>query len=153
MTTVWATKGSRPRAPLQGGFLNLHVFAAVCPATGQAEGLIAEHVNTATMQIFLDQLSRTIAPTKHVALIWDNAGYHTAKALRVPANITVVPLPPRAPELNPVENLWHYLRSHHWSNRSYADLDAVESAAMTAWQAVCLCPEIIKTVCGCPYVQ
>jgi len=73
--------------------------------------------------------------------------------LRVPANITVVPLPPRAPELNPVENLWHYLRSHHWSNRSYADLDAVEAAAMTAWQAVCLCPEIIKTVCGCSYVR
>jgi transposase len=149
---VWAETGSRPRAPKQGGFKSLHVFTAVCPATGQAEGLIAEHVNADTTQKFLDGLAKTIASHKHVALIWDGAGYHTAKALRVPANITLVTLPPRSPELNPTENLWHYLRSHHWSNRAYANLDAVERAAVQGWRRVCLRPELIRTVCACHYL-
>lgn len=88
-----------------------------------------------------------------MALVWDGAGYHTAKALVTPSNITLVPLPPRSPELNPVENLWHYLRSHYLSNRTYADLDAVEGATVAAWRATCLGTDRIKTVCACPYLK
>ncbi|MBL8864624.1 MAG: IS630 family transposase, partial [Planctomycetia bacterium] len=153
LTTVWADRGSRPRAPKQGGFQSLHLFTAVCPATGAAEGLIAEQVNADTTQKFLDLLSATLPPTTHVALVWDGAGYHTANDLVVPANLTLVPLPPRSPELNPVENLWHYLRSHYLSNRTYANLDAVESATAEAWRATCLGPERIQTVCACPYLK
>jgi hypothetical protein len=115
--------------------------------------LIAEHVNADTTQKFLDGLSKMIDPSKHVALIWDGAGYHRAKALRVPANITLVSLPPRSPELNPTENLWHYLRSHQWSNRTYKNLDAVERAAVQGWQRVCLKPELIQTMCACHYLS
>lgn len=114
--------------------------------------MIAEHVNTDTTQKFLDLLSQTIAADTHVVLIWDGAGYHTSKTLAVPANITLVTLPPRSPELNPVENLWHYLRSHHYSNRVYRDLDHLEAAIITGWQAVCLGPDRIRTVCACPYL-
>jgi hypothetical protein len=153
MTTVWADTGSRPTAPKQGGFKSLHVLTAVCPKTGAAEGLVCERLDTAVVQTFLDQLAATIPAGTHVALIWDNAGYHVAKALRPPAAITLVPLPPASPELNPVENLWHYLRSHHWSNRTYKDLDAVEDAAIDGWRKVCLGPDLIKTVCACPYLD
>lgn len=98
-------------------------------------------------------MSATLPPTTHVALVWDGAGYHTANDLVVPANLTLVPLPPRSPELNPVENLWHDLRSHYLSNRTYANLDAVESATAAAWRATCLGPERIQTVCACPYLK
>ena len=47
-------------------------------------------------------------------------------------------LPPYSPELNPVENLWHYLRSHYWSNRKYETVDELFDAAETAWRAACL---------------
>jgi len=67
--------------------------------------------------------------------------------LQVPANISLVQLPPYAPELNPIENLWHYLRSHYWANRKYADYTALEAAAMHAWQHTCLNNEIIRSVC------
>jgi transposase len=97
-------------------------------------------------------LSKTIDPSKHVALFWDGAGYHRAKALVVPTNITLVTLPPRSPELNPTENLWHYLRSHHWSNRTYANLDAVEHAAVQGWRQVCLTPQRIQSICACSYL-
>jgi transposase len=103
--------------------------------------------------LFLDLLAATIPDDTHVALFWDNAGFHTAKALVVPSKITLVPLPPRSPELNPVENLWHYLRSHHWSNRVYKDLNHLEAAMLAGWQAVCLGPKLIQTVCACPYLN
>jgi transposase len=124
----------------------------VCPASGRAEGLISERLDAGVVQLFLDQLAAAIPAGTHVALVWDGAGYHTAGALRVPANLTVLPLPPYAPELNPVENLWHYLRGHHWSNRTYKDLAAVEDAADDGWRKVCLDERRIRSICACPYL-
>ena len=127
-------------------------MTAVCPTTGQAEGLVSERLNTAVVQTFLDQLSATIPAGTHVVLIWDGAGYHVAKALRAPANLSVLRLPPYSPELNPVERLWLYLRQHHWSNRIYPDLGAVEEAAVSGWRAVCLHLDKIRTICRCEYL-
>jgi hypothetical protein len=47
-----------------------------------------------------------------------------------------------------VENLWHYLRSHHWSNRLYPTWADLKQAAVAAWRAVCLVPELIRSVCA-----
>jgi transposase len=152
LTTVWAERGTRPAAPKQTAYANLQVLTAVCPATGRAEGLVAPKLNTPVVQTFLDQLSATIPAGTHVVLVWDGAGYHVAQALRVPANMTVVGLPPYSPELNPVERLWLYLRPHYWSNRVYPDIEALEEAAVSGWRAVCLRPDRIKTVCRCEYL-
>ena len=46
----------------------------------------------------------------HAVLIWDGAGFHTGEDVVVPSNVSLIQLPPYSPELNPVENLWHYLR-------------------------------------------
>ena len=86
-------------------------------------------------------------------MVWDKAGFHTSKDLKVPENITIVPLPAYAPELNPIENLWHYLRSHYWANRSYSDYDDLRYAAIGAWQKAALDPEIIKSVCRASYIE
>ena len=152
LTSVWAQRGTRPRAPKQTAYGNLHVLTAVCPASGRAEGLISPQLNASVVQTFLDQLSATLPAGTHVVLVWDGAGYHVAKALRVPDNLSVVKLPPYSPELNPVERLWLYLRSHYWSNRVYADLGALEEAAGSGWRAVCLTPDRIKSVCRCEYL-
>ena len=86
-------------------------------------------------------------------LIWDGAGYHTGAGLEVPANISVIRLPPYSPELNPVENLWHYLRSHYWSLRVYRDYNALEAEAARGLCAVCQDAERVKSICAAPYVQ
>ena len=80
-------------------------------------------------------------------------GFHTSKDLKVPENITIVPLPAYSPELNPVENLWLYLRSHYWANRSYANYDDLRYATIDAWQNAALDPEIIKSVCRASYAE
>jgi transposase len=152
ITRVWARKGSRPRAVRQNGRRWLYVLMAVCASTGAASALIMPELNTAVVNLFLERFSRELPAGVHAVLIWDGAGFHTGGALVVPSNVSLIRLPPYSPELNPVENLWHYLRAHHWSNRVYADYDALLEAATEAWCKVCLDPEKIRSICAAPYL-
>ena len=152
ITRVWALRGSRPRALRQTKYEWLYVIGAVCPQTGQSIGLLSPYINAEIMNIYLQQFSRELALNVHAVLIWDRAGFHKSKELRIPGNVTIIPLPSYSPELNPVENLWHYLRSHYWANLAYVDYDDLRYAAVEAWQKTALDPEIIKSVCRAKYV-
>ena len=153
ITRVWAPRGSRPRAVRQTQYDYLWVIGAVCPETGQAEGLLSPRLNTEVINIFLEQFSQTLAEDEHAVMVWDGAGFHRSRRLQVPSNITLVQLPPYSPELNPIENLWHFLKSHHWSNRDYKDYDHLTLAAEQAWQKVCLNAETMQSVCNAPYTK
>lgn len=148
ITRVWAKVGTRPGAIRQTQYDYLYLFSAVCSETGDAGGLVSPHVNTDVMNAFLEQFSRELPPDVHAAMILDRAGWHTSEALKVPANVTLIHLPPKSPELNPTENLWHYLRSHHWSNRLYRTWEDLKTAAVDAWRRVCLVPELVKSICA-----
>ena len=115
--------------------------------------MIAPELNTAVVNLFLEQLSRQLAPGVHAVLLWDGAGYHVGKGLVVPANVSLINLPPYSPELNPVENLWHYLRAHHWSNGVYRDYEALLEAATESWRKVCMDPEKVRSICAAPYLE
>lgn len=129
----------------------LYVLGAVCPESGQAIGMLSPYINVDIVNRFLEEFSAAVPENTHAVLIWDQAGFHTGHGLKVPQNVTIIPLPPYSPELNPVENLWHYLRSHYWANRAFEDYEALEQAAMTAWQAAACDPEIIRSVCRASY--
>jgi transposase len=150
---VWARRGSRPRAVKQTGYEWLYVLAMVCPASGESVGLLSPYVDATIIEIFLKQFSQQLPDDVHAVLLWDQAGFHKSKELFVPQNISIIELPAYSPELNPVENLWQYLRSHYWSNRSYDGYDDLRQAACEAWQAVCLDAELIRSVCCCSYVE
>ena len=152
LTRVWARTGSRPRAVKQTQYDWLHVLTCVCPETGEAHGLMSPHLNSGVVNVFLEQFSRALPPDVLAVLLWDGAGYHTSGQVKVPDNIKLLVLPPYSPELNPVENLWHYLRSHHWSNRQYKDYTALMIAATEGWRSVCLDPAHIKTICAVSYL-
>jgi transposase len=152
-TTLWARRGSRPTAVRQTEYQYLWVLGAVCPETGRGEGLLSPRLNTEVVAVFLREFSRTLPPDEHAVLLWDGAGFHTSPKLQVPANITLLQLPPYSPELNPMENLWHYLKSHYWSNRAYADYEELEEAAIDAWRAAVLDSDLMKTVCNAPYLK
>jgi transposase len=145
LARVWARRGSRPAAVKQTQYEWLYVISAVCPKTGQSVGMLSPYISTEIVNVYLKQFARELATNVHAVLIWDQAGFHKSKELVVPENITIIELPAYSPELNPVENLWQYLRSHYWSNRSYGDYDDLREAACDAWQRVCLIPiTIIK---------
>ena len=128
------------------------MIAAACPGTGAATGIPMPGLDTDVINLFLGEFSRQLAPDVHAAMIWDGAGFHTSKAPEVPANVTLIRLPPYSPELNPIEDLWHYLRAHDWSNRSYEDWEALKEAAAAGLLAVGTDPERIKTDCAAPYL-
>ena len=152
LTRVWARRGSRPRRRRQNGRESLYVLTSTCAASGAAFGLVMPELNTAVVNQFLQEFSRQLAPGVRAVLLWDNAPYHVSGDLVVPANVSLIGLLPYSPELNPVENLWHYLRAHHWSNRVYADYEALLEAATEAWRQVCLDPEKIRSICAAPYL-
>ena len=104
------------------------------------------------MQIYLDKLSATIAVDEHLLLVLDQAGWHGANDLKLPANITLVPLPPRSPELNPVERLWLYLKERFLSHRLLDDYDAIVDAACSAWQRLISEPGRITSLCSYPWI-
>lgn len=153
LTRVWARTGSRPRAVRQTQYGYVYVLAVACAETGHAEGLIAPFLDTSIVNVFLKQFAATLPPDVQAVVVWDGAGYHRSGELDCPPNLTLVDLPPYSPELNPIENLWHYLRSHYWSNREYESVEALFAAAEAAWKAACLDEATIRTVCHTPYAQ
>ena len=82
-----------------------YIFGAICPQRGVGAALVLPRCNTQAMQWHLDEISSRVTPGAHAVLILDQAGWHTSDKLAIPTNITLLPLPPRAPELNPVENI------------------------------------------------
>lgn len=131
---------------------SLWVIAAACPATGAAAGIIMPHLDTDVINLFLGEFSQQLAKDVHAVLIWDGAGFHTSKSLELPPNVSLIRLPPYAPELNPIENLWHYLRAHYWSNRVYEDWEALKEAAVSGMEVVGTDADRIKSVCAAPYL-
>ena len=89
------------------------------------------------MQAFLDAFAKTIGDDEHVALVLDGAGWHNGNTIRVPSSITLVPLPPYSPELNPVERVWLYLKERFLSLRLHNDYKAIVDAASKAWKRLC----------------
>ena len=77
-----------------------------------------------------------MSPRRPRVLLLDRAGWHTTRNLVVPKNMTLVFLPSRAPELNPVENIWQYLRQTWLSNRVFETYEAIIEAACEAWRSL-----------------
>ena len=151
LTRVWAPRGSRPTAVKQTRYEWVYLYAAVEPATGASVALQAPHVNTETMSVFLRMLAEELGADEHAILVMDQAGWHVSRSLRVPDSITIPLLPPYSPELNPIERLWAYLRSHFLSNRAYEGYEHLLDASATAWRE--MGPELLRSVCACDYVD
>ncbi len=147
----WARRGQRFTAIRQTKYDWLYVLAAACPQTGHAVGTLSPYINVEIINIFLAEFAKAIPKDVHVVRVWDQAGFHTGKDLKTPECITIVPLPPYSPELNPMENLWPYLRSHYWSNRAFEDYAALVDADEEAWRRSACDRATIQSVCRASY--
>ena len=85
-------------------------------------------------------------PGAHAVLLLDRAGWHTSGRLAVPKNLTPLFLPSRSPELNPVENVWQYLRQNWLSNRVFETYEAILEAACEAWRNLLAHPNLITSI-------
>jgi transposase len=145
-TRLWARRGTRPRLPADQRYQNAYIFGAICPARGKGAALLMPYANTEAMQMHLIEISRQIARKAHAVLLMDRAGWHTTGKLNVPKNITIILLPSRSPELNPVENIWQYIRQNWLSSRVFETYDAIIDAGCEAWNKLIAQPETITSI-------
>ena len=97
----WAPPGIRPHAPSQVVRESVYVFAAVAPSLGLMTSLVLLAANTTMMNLFLSQVSQTLADYFIVMQV-DQAGWHRSNELQVPANIRLIEQPAYSPEVKPV---------------------------------------------------
>src|SRR5467141_1135400 len=144
----WGQTGRRPAAPKDLGCASAYVFGAVCPLEGKAAALIMPICNTAAMNHHLCEISSQVAADVHAVVILDGASWHKSHGLVTPSNITLLALPPYSPELNPVERIWHYLRSHWLANSVFRSLADVMDACETAWNRFAADHALIRSLCA-----
>jgi hypothetical protein len=142
----WSRRGSRPRQPAGQRYENAYLFGAICPARGTGAAIAVPYADTEAMQLHLDEISRHVAGGAHAVLLLNRAGWHTTTNLTVLDNITPIFLPSRAPELNPVENIWQYLRASWLSNRVFETYHEIIEAIYNAWQKLIAKPDTITSI-------
>ena len=131
---MWAERGSRPVAPRDQRYPWAYIFGAICPARGTGAAPVLPLANTDMMNLHLVEIAANVAPGAHGVLTIDGAGWHrTGGKLRVLDHITLLRLPPYSPELNPVENVWAYLRCNKLRNRVFESYEAIVDACSNAW--------------------
>ena len=146
ITRRWARRGTRPSAPSDQRTASTYIFGAICPMEGKAAGLVMPWCNTEAMNHQLAEIAARVAPGRHAILLVDQAGWHLSERLVIPANITIVPLPAKCPELNPQENVWQFLRDNWLSNRVFASYDALVDHCCNAWNRLLKQPWTIMSL-------
>jgi transposase len=131
---MWADRGSSPRAIRQTNYKWTYLFGSVCPITGQCHGWRMPYANTWIMNLYLKDFAKQLPADTHALIVMDGAGWHRSIDLEIPANISILILPPYSPELNPAELIWRHLRQRKLSNRRYPTVDDLETAVDEAWQ-------------------
>lgn len=113
----------------------------------KAAAIVVSRCNTTAMNLHLAEISSQVGADTLAVLVLDGAGWHKSKELAVPENIILIHLPPYSPELNPVERIWRFLRSHFLSNRVFANGATVIDACLDAWNRFIAVPERIASLC------
>jgi len=126
---------------------NAYIFGAICPGRAIGAALITPVANTECMNLHLAEISRQLTPGSVAAIICDGAGWHaTGRDLRVPDNIVLLPLPPYAPELNAMENVWQYLRGNKLSAGVWDTYEEIVQACADAWNWLIADPDRIRSL-------
>ena len=102
--------------------------------------------NTPAMQMHLDEISQNVAAKAHAVVLMDRAGWHNTDRLKLPKNLSIILLPSRSPELNPVENIWQYLRQNWLSSTVFEDYHDIIDAGCNAWNKLIARPETIMSI-------
>ncbi len=148
LARIWAETGTRPTAPRSDGYQSVYLFGAVCPGRDLGCALILPRCDTAAMALFLAELGGHVAPGAHAVVVLDGAGWHTARDLRWPGNVSPLPLPPYSPELNPQERVWEFVRQHYLALRRFLDHTALLDACQHAWRRFIGEPGRIRSLCS-----
>ena len=146
LSRVWARKGTRPRIPRDRHFGYCYLFSAACPQRKRAVGHVCSRANTDEMNRNLGDISAAVELGSHAVVVLDGAGWHKSKDLDIPSNLSLLHLPPYSPELNPMENVFEYLKFNHLANRVFRLIEDVFIGVKMAWLEFEDAPDLIKSI-------
>lgn len=139
----WCRKGVRPSVPCHHIREYRYAYGAVNPQYGESFFLVLPYCNTVCMNIFLRELSAAY-PDDYIILVADGAVWHKASGLVIPVNIEIIHLPPYTPEMNPIEQIWSWIRFHGFRNEVFITLEKVMDRLC---ETICLLsPSIIQSI-------
>ena len=146
----WFPKGSRTGVKVSLGYQNFYVYGAANPTSGKKFILLLPNVNTACMNVFLEEFALELGDKKAI-VIMDGAGWHKSKDLLVPKNIIPVFLPAYSPELNPIERLWLHIKHHVIRNRIYESVSKLEDEVCAFINNLDL--QTVSSICALNYLS
>ena len=150
-TRVWFERGVRPVGVIDRRYASAWIYAAVRPGTDAAFAPVPTETSAAAMALLLQRFGESLAKGVHVAPPLDGAGWHTAKDIAVPDDISLVLLPPYSPDLNPVERVWLHLRERFLSHRLLNSNAAIVDACCQAWNT--LTPDRLRSLTSYPWIR
>jgi len=144
---IWALRGSRPPAVRDNRHDSVYLFGAICPERATGAAIIMPAVNSEAMAEHLVEISRRVSSGAHAVLVCDGAGWHQpGERLPVPDNISLLRLPAYAPELNPIENVWEYLRANKLVMLVWNSYEAILNACKDAWNWLIADPSRVQSI-------
>lgn len=148
LTRIWARTGTRPRVVRQQQYLNAYIIGSVCVTQNTAEAVIMPHCNTEAMQVHLEQISKATKSGRFAVVVMDQASWHTTEDIRDIPNVAPLFLPPASPELNPMEQVWEYIKDHYLSNMIFDGYEDIVESCCDAWNKFINKEYLIKSLCS-----
>jgi hypothetical protein len=146
----WAPKGVRPEVACQLIREFTYLYGAVCPKDATCVFLILPAADTECFQIFLNTLAKKHSRS-HILLIVDGAGNHNSGGPVIPSNVTLSPLPPYSPKLNPQKNIWDEIREKIFK-KCPQSMDAVYDKLEEAAIYMERNRKVVKSIASFPYI-
>ncbi|CAH9056863.1 hypothetical protein PSECIP111854_01880 [Pseudoalteromonas sp. CIP111854] len=116
--------------------------------SAQAEALVSPFVNKEAMRQHMSQISQATPVGRHAVVIIDGAGWHTYDTAAEFNNLTLIKLPPYSPELNPIEQVWSWIRQHCLSNRVFSGYEEIVGEVSKAWDHFISIPDRVTKMCS-----
>ena len=152
-TRLWAKTGTRPRAVKQQQFDYAYLFGSICPSRGIGEAIVVPWVNQDAMHQHLQQISDATEPDRHAIVIMDGAGWHTDTVINAFDNLSVIKLPPYSPELNPIEQVWSWMRQHCLANMAFENYEDIVDRVCDAWNTFIECSKRVTKLCSREWIE
>jgi len=125
---MWAERGHPPVIKSVGGHKHVKVMGTVAPIQGEVTSAFVETMNAIAYIKFLRRILWKYRQYKKIYIITDNAKIHHATIVMnflqyINHKIEIIYLPPYSPELNPMEQIWKYMRSDVTHNTFFATFE------------------------------